>query len=89
MTNRTVPAAAEGMPKPDYPALEGVISDAMMFAKLADYVASEVLGDPVAESGCIRVMTWERDILLFVTLQAKLAAEKASSDFFACGSGAR
>ncbi|WP_416356324.1 hypothetical protein ACLNGM_20175 [Aureimonas phyllosphaerae] len=84
MSNRTVQAAAEGMPRRDLGDLENAISNARMSAKLADYVtaratgADNACGDP---SAIVRTTAWERDLVLFATSQASIAADAAMAAF--------
>lgn len=83
MSNRTVQAAAEGMPKRDYGALESALSDAHMAAHLTVYVAERALPDDSGASSLVKTTTWERDLLLFAADQAKEAAGNALDELAA------
>lgn len=84
MSNRTVQAAAEGLPKRDFGDLENAISDARMYAELADYVAARAAGGDDASgdrSSIVRSTAWERDLMLFATSRARIAADAAMAAF--------
>lgn len=88
MSNRTVPATAEGMSKPTHLRLEDPINDAQQFAELADYVTDSILGEAVSggRETSVQIMSWERDLIRFATLQAKLAASRATKAFYSVNS---
>ncbi|ALN75818.1 hypothetical protein [Aureimonas sp. AU20] len=73
MSNRTVPAAAEGLPAETFHEVERLAGDAEMFARVADMLAGSLLSMQ-ADKPYVRISNEEADVLLFATLNARLAA---------------
>ena len=83
MSNRTVPAAAEGLPERDFTGLEPFICDtALAVAAAKTFISDRLAGqrdDPIG----VRMTTVEAELVEFMLMQAESFAQTAQTEFYA------
>lgn len=90
MSNRPVPATAEGLPQPSPLDFESSMIEAQQFVELAELTANNSLSEQVPDaSQRIKLYNHERNMILFAVAQATKAMERAEEAYQAFVRAAR